>query len=85
MPPLPPTSDLDISSLDLVQRILVTTDGTLTDMSEDAILIERSYRTFTGGAPVFEVTEFFPLEYARQRSLRPNQRDPRARVGDRST
>jgi chorismate-pyruvate lyase len=33
------------------------------DVSEDAGLIERSYRTFTAGAPVFDVTEFFPLEY----------------------
>jgi chorismate-pyruvate lyase len=174
MTPLPPTSELDISTLNLLQRILVTTDGTVTDMlaavflepiqlvtldvtlersvvpvqslevaagatmmhrriilrgeqslvsyvyaetriaadrlapgfredllagrtplgqlwlthrletwkerprvrrrqaaelaghlnvSEDAGLIERRYRTFTGGAPVFDVTEFFPLEY----------------------
>jgi chorismate-pyruvate lyase len=35
------------------------------DVSEDAELLERNYRTFTGGAPVFDVTEFFPLEYPR--------------------
>jgi chorismate-pyruvate lyase len=41
-------------------------------VSEDAGLIERNYRTFTAGAPVFDVTEFFPLEYpARKTSLAP--------------
>lgn len=38
MTPLPPTSDLDISTLSLLHRILVTTDGTLTDMLAAAFL-----------------------------------------------
>jgi len=29
----------------------------------EAALIERAYRTFTGGHPVFLVTEFFPTAY----------------------
>ena len=33
------------------------------DINEDAELIERNYRTFSGGAPVFDITEFFPLEF----------------------
>ncbi len=33
------------------------------DLSPDSSLIERAYRTFTGGAPVFHVTEFFPATY----------------------
>jgi chorismate-pyruvate lyase len=30
------------------------------DVSPQAAVIERTYRTFTGGVPVFAVTEFFP-------------------------
>ena len=32
---------------------------------EDDTLIERTYRTFTSGQPVFLVTEFFPTAYRR--------------------
>jgi chorismate-pyruvate lyase len=34
------------------------------DLAPDAALIHRSYRTFTGGRPVFHVEEFFPTRYA---------------------
>lgn len=34
------------------------------DVAADATLIERRYRTFTTGAPVFDVTEYFPLVYS---------------------
>ncbi|HET9273106.1 MAG TPA: chorismate pyruvate-lyase family protein [Methyloceanibacter sp.] len=33
-------------------------------LREDDTLIERTYRTFTNGRPVFVVSEYFPLEYA---------------------
>ena len=33
------------------------------DIEPDAEVIERVYRTFTGGAPVFRVTECFPVAY----------------------
>jgi len=33
------------------------------NVSENDILIERQYRTFTGGRPIFLVSEYFPAEY----------------------
>ena len=33
------------------------------NISEQDILIERTYRTFTGGRPIFLVSEYFPAEY----------------------
>jgi chorismate-pyruvate lyase len=33
------------------------------NVSEEDILIERAYRTFTSGRPVFLVSEYFPAEY----------------------
>jgi len=33
------------------------------NLAEQDMLIERTYRTFTGGRPLFLVTEFFPAEY----------------------
>jgi chorismate-pyruvate lyase len=33
------------------------------DVDREAPLIRREYRSFTGGVPVFHVTEFFPLRY----------------------
>jgi chorismate-pyruvate lyase len=35
------------------------------DVGETDTLIERAYRTFTGGQPVFLVTEYFPSAYRR--------------------
>ena len=35
------------------------------DLAPDSSLIERAYRTFTGGNPVFHVTEFFPTSYSK--------------------
>ena len=35
------------------------------DVYEKDILIERAYRTFTGGRPVFLVSEYFPAAYRR--------------------
>jgi chorismate-pyruvate lyase len=33
------------------------------NLAEQDVLIERTYRTFTGGRPLFLVSEFFPAEY----------------------
>ena len=33
------------------------------DIGEEDALIERAYRTFTGGRPMFLVSEYFPAEY----------------------
>jgi chorismate-pyruvate lyase len=33
------------------------------NIAEDDMLIERAYRTFTGGRPIFLVSEYFPAEY----------------------
>lgn len=33
------------------------------DLNEEDTLIERAYRTFTSGRPVFLVSEYFPAEY----------------------
>ena len=35
------------------------------DVDEEDPLIERAYRTFTSGQPVFLVTEYFPSAYRR--------------------
>jgi chorismate-pyruvate lyase len=37
--------------------------GSHLQLAPEATLIERSYRTFMGGAPVFHVTEYFPVDY----------------------
>ena len=37
--------------------------GSHLGLAPEARLIERSYRTFTGGVPAFHVTEYFPAEY----------------------
>lgn len=35
------------------------------NVAADDMLIERTYRTFTGGRPIFLVSEYFPVEYRR--------------------
>lgn len=36
------------------------------ELDPDELIIERTYRTFTGGRPVFQVTEYFPTRFPRQ-------------------
>ena len=52
----------DVPSYEPGQRVKV-------HVSADDLLIERTYRTFTGGRPIFLVSEYFPAEY------RPNAND----------
>jgi chorismate-pyruvate lyase len=33
------------------------------NLAAEDLLIERTYRTFTGGRPIFLVSEYFPAEY----------------------
>lgn len=43
------------------------------NIAAEDILIERTYRTFTGGRPIFLVSEYFPAEYRPSVSAAPEE------------